>query len=281
MGDAMAEIERLREQFIAEFEAGESPDPREYLTQLEGADQRELEALLDAYLAQAPRRRFDAAAFAASPARALVDDLDQSLAGRRRRLARRPPAPPQRGEAPPRRARPAARRSARRHGPRAQGRALLPRDGAGAAPAGRRLRPRARRAREPAPHHPRATPRGRRVPGRGEAPHAPRCSRGPPPDATRSSPRWRPRPPRPPSPRIATRWTSCSSAVERVRPAPPRPTSAACVNPYRVLAFAVESRRPPAHDAARPRPVPPGPRIERRMAHVLAARRGTGPRLRL
>jgi hypothetical protein len=81
MGDAMAEIERLREQFIAAFEAGESPDPREYLGQLEGADQRELEALLDAYLAQAPRRRFDAQAFAASPARALVDDLEQSLSG--------------------------------------------------------------------------------------------------------------------------------------------------------------------------------------------------------
>lgn len=82
MGDAMPEIERLREQFIAEFEAGASPDPRDYLTQLEGADQRELEALLEAYLAQAPRRRFDPAAFAASPARALVDDLEQSLAGR-------------------------------------------------------------------------------------------------------------------------------------------------------------------------------------------------------
>jgi hypothetical protein len=81
MGDAMAEIERLREQFIASFEAGERPDPRDFLTQLEGADQRELEALLDAYLAQAPRRRFDAQAFAESPARALVDDLDQSLSG--------------------------------------------------------------------------------------------------------------------------------------------------------------------------------------------------------
>ena len=58
MGDAMAVIERLREQFIAAFEAGEGPDPREYLIQLEGADQRELEALLDAYLDRAPRRRF-------------------------------------------------------------------------------------------------------------------------------------------------------------------------------------------------------------------------------
>ena len=82
MGDAMAEIERLRERFVAAFEAGENPDPREYLAQLEGTDQRELEALLDAYLAQAPRRRFDAQAVAASPARARVDDLEQSLSGR-------------------------------------------------------------------------------------------------------------------------------------------------------------------------------------------------------
>ena len=160
MGDAMAEIERLREQFIAAFEAGERPDPREYLTQLEGADQRELEALLDAYLAQAPRRRFDAQAFAASPARALVDDLDQSLSGvagawpvvlpRLRNAARL-----RRGDLVA-----TARREPRRHEPRGQGRALLPRDGAGAAASGRRLRPRARRAREPAPDHPRATPRG-------------------------------------------------------------------------------------------------------------------------
>src|SRR5215217_2069928 len=81
MGDAMREIERLRELFIAEFEAGANPDPREYLAQLEGADQRELEVLLDSYLAQAPRRAFDAARFAASPARVLVDDVEQSLSG--------------------------------------------------------------------------------------------------------------------------------------------------------------------------------------------------------
>ena len=242
MGDAMAEIERLREQFIAAFEAGESPDPREYLTQLEGADQRELEALLDAYLAQAPRRRFDAQAFAASPARALVDDLDQSLSGvagawpvvlpRLRNAARL-----RRGDLVR-----AARREPRRHEPRGQGGALLPRDGAGAAASGRRLRPRARRAREPAPHHPRATPRGgcvRRP--RAEASHPPRCSHGPRHRPTTSSPRWRPRPPRRPSPRPATRWTSCSSADERCQARAVAPDLTGMVNPYRVLAFAVES----------------------------------------
>src|SRR4051794_11779779 len=82
MGDAMSEVERLREQFIAEFDAGRAPDPGEYLSQVDGADRRELEALLDAYLEQAPRRPFEPAAFAASPARALTDDLVQALDGR-------------------------------------------------------------------------------------------------------------------------------------------------------------------------------------------------------
>src|SRR4051794_37368004 len=82
MDDAMSDVERLQAQFIAEFEAGRAPDPREYLARVEGADQRRLEEVLDAYLEQAPRRRFDAEAFAASPARTLSDDLAQSLQGR-------------------------------------------------------------------------------------------------------------------------------------------------------------------------------------------------------
>src|SRR5215210_6574823 len=81
MGDAMREVERLRKQFIAEFDAGRVPDPGEYLAQVDGADRRALEALLDAYLEQAPRRAFDPAAFAASPARDLADDLTQALGG--------------------------------------------------------------------------------------------------------------------------------------------------------------------------------------------------------
>ena len=82
MDDAMSDVERLRERFIAEFDAGRAPDPGEYLTQVEGTDRRELEALLEAYLEQAPRRPFEPAAFAASPARALTDDLVQALDGR-------------------------------------------------------------------------------------------------------------------------------------------------------------------------------------------------------
>jgi len=82
MDDAMSDVERLRERFIAEFEAGRAPDPREYLAQVDATGQRRLEEALDAYLEQAPRRPFDANAFATSPARALADDLGQSLQGR-------------------------------------------------------------------------------------------------------------------------------------------------------------------------------------------------------
>src|SRR4051794_19889451 len=82
MDDAMSDVERLRERFIAEFEAGRAPDPQEYLAQVDVTDQRQLEEALDAYLEQAPRRPFDLEAFVASPARALAEDLGQSLQGR-------------------------------------------------------------------------------------------------------------------------------------------------------------------------------------------------------
>jgi len=51
MDDVMPDIERLRARFVEEFEAGKNPDPGEYLARLQGAERRELEALLDAYLA--------------------------------------------------------------------------------------------------------------------------------------------------------------------------------------------------------------------------------------
>src|SRR5204862_6879843 len=46
-----------------------------------GTDRRELDALIDAYLERAPRRPFDATAYAQSSARHLVDDLTESLEG--------------------------------------------------------------------------------------------------------------------------------------------------------------------------------------------------------
>ena len=77
----MADVEQLLREFQRDFEAGGTLRPSDVLARVEGADRRELEALIDAYLTRAPRRSFDAAAFAASPARVLVDDLAEALQG--------------------------------------------------------------------------------------------------------------------------------------------------------------------------------------------------------
>ena len=77
----MADVERLLLQFIAEDRAGGVPDPLVFLEQVSGTDRDELEALIDRYLSDAPRRPFDAAAFAGSPARSVAEDLGRSLAG--------------------------------------------------------------------------------------------------------------------------------------------------------------------------------------------------------
>ncbi len=78
----MADVDRLLQDFIASDRAGEVADPAAYLAQVSGADRAELAALLDGYLAHAPRREFDRAAFAASPAaQAVSDALGRSLAG--------------------------------------------------------------------------------------------------------------------------------------------------------------------------------------------------------
>src|SRR5215212_1200081 len=77
----MADVDDLLRQFIDRYEAGEPLPPSAVLGQVQGTDRRELETLLDAYLERAPRRPFRAEAFAASPARPLVDDLAQSLEG--------------------------------------------------------------------------------------------------------------------------------------------------------------------------------------------------------
>src|SRR3954452_10963223 len=81
MDDDMPDVERLLRRFIEDFEADRSTRPQPYLERVEGTDRRELEALIDAYLERAPRRRFDAAAYVQSPARHLVDDLTESLDG--------------------------------------------------------------------------------------------------------------------------------------------------------------------------------------------------------
>ena len=77
----MADVDKLLHEFIAEDQAGGSADPLDYLRRVEGTDRAELEALIDGYLARAPRRPFDRAAFARSPARAVAEELGRALGG--------------------------------------------------------------------------------------------------------------------------------------------------------------------------------------------------------
>jgi hypothetical protein len=77
----MADVERLLHEFIAADRAGPDPEPADYLRRARGTDRAELGALIDRYLARAPRRAFDEAAFAASRARTVRDELVHALAG--------------------------------------------------------------------------------------------------------------------------------------------------------------------------------------------------------
>jgi hypothetical protein len=74
----MADVERLMHEFIAEDRSGADADPMEYLRRARGTDRAELEALIDAYLARAPRRSVDQPA----AARRAVDELTRAVAGR-------------------------------------------------------------------------------------------------------------------------------------------------------------------------------------------------------
>lgn len=77
----MSDVERLMRQYVERYESGQSANPEELLAEVEGVERRELEALIDAYLARAPRRRWDPDQFRESRASEVVDALDRSLAG--------------------------------------------------------------------------------------------------------------------------------------------------------------------------------------------------------
>jgi hypothetical protein len=77
----MTDVDRLLNDYVAEHRAGGEADPLEYLSRLEGTDRQELAALIDSYLASAPRREWDAAAFESSSARRVSESLERSLLG--------------------------------------------------------------------------------------------------------------------------------------------------------------------------------------------------------
>jgi len=89
----MTDVDALLAEFIAADRAGVA-DPATYLARVSGVDRLELEALIDGYLARAPRRAFDGAAFAASPAAGVVAALEgwPALLPRLRERARLHPA---------------------------------------------------------------------------------------------------------------------------------------------------------------------------------------------
>jgi len=77
----VSHTEDLLASYVAAFEAGVSPDPQELL-QAAGHERPQLEAALERYLRDAPRRSWNAAAFAASGAAAVAGGLDRSLGSR-------------------------------------------------------------------------------------------------------------------------------------------------------------------------------------------------------
>jgi hypothetical protein len=78
----MSDLDQLLRDFIAEDRrTGGDADPASYLARASGDQRDELEALIDGYLARAPRRAFDTTAFEASPARATAEALWRSIDG--------------------------------------------------------------------------------------------------------------------------------------------------------------------------------------------------------
>jgi hypothetical protein len=71
----MSDVDRLFDQYLEAHRGSGEADPREYLQQLEGTDQRELAALIDGFLATAPRREWNPAAYEASPSKRLVESI--------------------------------------------------------------------------------------------------------------------------------------------------------------------------------------------------------------
>jgi hypothetical protein len=76
-----ADVDRLLQEFIEEDRTAGPADPAAYLARVTGPDLAELEARIDDYLAEAPRRPFDREDFMTSPARGIAEELGRALGG--------------------------------------------------------------------------------------------------------------------------------------------------------------------------------------------------------
>jgi hypothetical protein len=77
----MAEPRELRDEFAAAYEAGEGPNPRDFVERASAEDRQETEALIDRYLMTAPRRKWDPVAYEHSLAKVAVDQVLESMEG--------------------------------------------------------------------------------------------------------------------------------------------------------------------------------------------------------
>ena len=77
----MTDLDRVFAEYVTEHQASGEADPREYLSRVSHAERAELGALIDAYLARAPRQPFDKASFRGSSAERTVDELERAIAG--------------------------------------------------------------------------------------------------------------------------------------------------------------------------------------------------------
>jgi hypothetical protein len=77
----MSDVERLLAEYKDVHRSGGDADPSPFLARTSGVEREQLAGLIDAYLERASRREFDAGALRDSPAAAVADSAQRTLAG--------------------------------------------------------------------------------------------------------------------------------------------------------------------------------------------------------
>jgi hypothetical protein len=77
----MSDVERLLAEYKEVHRSGGDADPSPFLARTSGVEREQLATLIDAYLERASRREFDAGALRDSPAAAVADSAQRTLAG--------------------------------------------------------------------------------------------------------------------------------------------------------------------------------------------------------
>jgi hypothetical protein len=77
----MSDVDRILAEYKQAHRGGGDADPRPFLGRVSGVEREQLAALIDAYLARAPRRESDSAAYQDSRAAAVADAAHRTLTG--------------------------------------------------------------------------------------------------------------------------------------------------------------------------------------------------------